>query len=48
MRKPVFGLNDNVLHRPGCIATKDGLRFEISDLGSGGGGGGGGVTVLSM
>ena len=31
-RKPVFGVSDQVLHKPGCTATEDGLRlvFEFS------------------
>ena len=32
-RTPVFGLSDQGLHKPGCTATEDGLRLEISDLG---------------
>ena len=32
MRKPVFGVSDLVRHKPGCTATEDGLRLEISDL----------------
>ena len=34
MRKPVFGVSDQVPHKLGCTATKDGKRLEISDLGS--------------
>ena len=34
VRKPVFGVSDQVRHKPGCTATKDGMRLEISDLGS--------------
>ena len=36
MRKPVFGVSEQVHHKPGCTATEteDGQRFEISDLGS--------------
>ena len=34
MRKPVFGVSDLVRHKPGCVVTEDGLRLEISDLGS--------------
>ena len=34
MRKPVFGVSDQVPHKPGCTATEDGYRLEISDLGS--------------
>ena len=30
----VFGVSDKVRHKQGCKATKDGLRLEISDLGS--------------
>ena len=33
MRKPVFGVSDQAPHKPGCTATEDGLRLEISDLG---------------
>ena len=32
-RKPVFGVSDQVPHKPGCTATEDGYRLEISDLG---------------
>ena len=41
VRKPVFGVSDQVRHKPGCTATEDGYRLEISDLGSRG-------IVLSM
>ena len=34
MIKPVFRVLDQVGHRPDCTATEDGLRLEISDLGS--------------
>ena len=34
VRKPVFGVSDQVPHKPGCTATKDGYRLEISNLGS--------------
>ena len=34
VRKPVFGVSDQVRHNPGCTATEDGLRLEILDLGS--------------
>ena len=34
MRKPVFGASEDVRHKLGCIATEDGLRLEISYLGS--------------
>ena len=33
MRKPVFGVSDQVRHKPGCTATEDGWTLEISDLG---------------
>ena len=32
-RKPVFGASDQVRHKPGCTATEDGWRLEISYLG---------------
>ena len=35
MRKPVFGVSDQVRYKPGCTATENGQRFEISDLLSG-------------
>ena len=31
MKKPVFSVSDQVRHKPGCTATKDGWRLEISD-----------------
>ena len=31
-RTPVFGVSDQVKHKPGCTATEDGLRLEISDI----------------
>ena len=34
VRKPVFGVFDQVRHKPGCTATEDGKRLEISDLGN--------------
>ena len=34
MRKPVFGVSDQVQHKPGCTVTEDGWRLEILDLGS--------------
>ena len=34
MRKQVFGVSNQFRHKPGCTATEDGLRLEISDLGS--------------
>ena len=34
MRKPVFEVSCQVRHKPGCTATEDGQRLEISDLGS--------------
>ena len=37
----VVGVSDQVRHRPGCTATEDGQRLEISDLDSNG-------SVLSM
>ena len=40
-RKPVFWVSDQVRLKLCCTATKDGLRLEISDLGSRG-------IVLSM
>ena len=33
VRKPVFGVSDQVPHKPGCTATEDGWRLEISYLG---------------
>ena len=35
VRKPVFGVSDQVRHKPGCAATENGQRLEISDLGRG-------------
>ena len=32
--KPVFGISDQDQHKPGCTATEDDYRLEISDLGS--------------
>ena len=32
VRKPVFGVFDQVRHKPGCTATEDGWRLEISDF----------------
>ena len=34
MRKPVFVVSDQVQHKPGCSATEDGKRLEISHLGT--------------
>ena len=34
VRKPVFGVPDQVRHKPGCTATEDGKRLEILYLGS--------------
>ena len=34
LRKPVFGVSDQVRHNPGCTATEDGYMLEMSDLGS--------------
>ena len=36
VRKPVFGVFDQVPHKPGCTITEDDKRLEISDLGKGG------------
>ena len=33
VRKTVFGVSDQVRHKPGCTVTENGLRLEISDLG---------------
>ena len=33
MRKPVFGVSNQVKHKPGCTATEDCLSLEILDLG---------------
>ena len=33
VRKPVFGVSDQVGHKPGCTTTEDGWKLEISDLG---------------
>ena len=41
MRKPVFRVSDQVPHEPGCTATEDSKRLEISGLGNRG-------IVLSM
>ena len=32
MRKPVFGVSDQVQYKPGCTATEDGYMLEISNL----------------
>ena len=32
VRKPAFGVSDQVRHKPSCTATKDGLRHDILDL----------------
>ena len=37
LRKPVSGVSDQVRHKPGCTATEDALKLEISDLESRGG-----------
>ena len=34
VRKPVFGVSDQVRHKPGCAVTEDGLSLEILYLGS--------------
>ena len=33
LRKPVFGVSDQVSHKPVCTVTEDGEMLEISDLG---------------
>ena len=33
MRKPVFGIFDQGRHIPGCTASEDDKRLELSDLG---------------
>ena len=32
-RKHVYGVSNQVQHKPGCTVTGDGQRLEISDLG---------------
>ena len=32
VRKTVFGISDQVRHKPGCTATEDDKKLEISDL----------------
>ena len=32
VRKPVFGVSDQVRQKPGSTTTQDGYRLEISDL----------------
>ena len=32
VRKPVFGVSDQVRHKPGCTASEDDKKLEISDL----------------
>ena len=32
VRKPVFGVSNQVSHKSVCPATEDGLKLEISDL----------------
>ena len=32
MRKPVFGVSDQVPHKPGCAVTEYDKRLDISDL----------------
>ena len=32
MRKPVFRVSDQILHKPGFTATENGYRLEISYL----------------
>ena len=41
VRKPVFGVSDQVRHKPGCTATEDGKRLDILYIDSRG-------IVLSM
>ena len=31
-RGPVFGISDQVQHKPGCAVTDDGERLDILDL----------------
>ena len=33
-RKPVFQVSNQVRHEQSCMATEDGYRLEVSDLGS--------------
>ena len=32
-RKPVFGVSDQVRHKPVCAVSENGKKLEISDLG---------------
>ena len=32
MRKPIFGVSEQVGHKPGCAVTEDGERLEILDF----------------
>ena len=32
MRKPVFGVSEQIRHKPGCTATENSKRLEILDL----------------
>ena len=34
LRKPLFGVSDQVPHKPGFTTTQDGQRLEISYIGS--------------
>ena len=34
VKETLFGISDQVQHKPRCTATEVGLRLEISDLGS--------------
>ena len=34
VRKPIFVVSDPVTHKPGCTATEDSKRLEISYLGT--------------
>ena len=33
-KKQIFGVSDQVRHKPGCITTEDGYELDILDLGS--------------
>ena len=32
IRKQVFGVSDQVLHKPACTVSEDGYRLEILDI----------------
>ena len=34
LRKSVFGVSDQVRHRPACTAAEDGWRLGVSDIDS--------------